>query len=79
MPVTLSLQAGQIDLTIEALSQLTPGSILTATGEPVGHATLYHGHQPVARGELVDVDGRLGVQLTSVLLPVSSGKTEQAG
>ncbi|MEI8632333.1 FliM/FliN family flagellar motor switch protein [Vibrio sp. PP-XX7] len=63
-PVTLTLQAGQIRLTLNELSQLHVGSVLTATGELPGHATLYHGRQPVAQGELVDVDGQLGIQIS---------------
>ncbi|MGR2741018.1 FliM/FliN family flagellar motor switch protein [Billgrantia sp. Q4P2] len=67
--VTLSLNAGAISLTLKELSQLQEGSILVATGEAPGYATLYHRQRPVARGELVEVEGRLGVQLTQVLLP----------
>ncbi|MDH2435706.1 FliM/FliN family flagellar motor switch protein [Pokkaliibacter sp. MBI-7] len=68
-PVTLTLQAGQIAMTLKELGQLQVGNVLIATGEPLGHATLYHRQQPVARGELVEVEGRLGVQISSVLLP----------
>jgi type III secretion protein Q len=68
--LTLSLQAGEISLSLAELAQLEEGSVLVAAGEAPGHATLYHRQRPIARGELVDVEGRLGVQLTQILLPV---------
>lgn len=74
--ITLSLQAGEVSLSLEELSQLQEGSILTATGEAPGYATLYHHRRPIARGELVEVEGRLGLQLTQVLLPP---QTDDAG
>lgn len=67
--VTLSLQAGEISLSLKELAQLQEGSVLVATGESAGYATLYHHRRPIARGELVEVEGRLGLQLTQVLLP----------
>ncbi|TDO98246.1 FliM/FliN family flagellar motor switch protein [Marinomonas balearica] len=66
--VTLTLNAGTISTTFEELSQLDVGSLLVATGERAGYATLYHNQQAVARGELINVEGRLGVQLTQVFL-----------
>lgn len=66
--IALTVCAGEVSLSLQELSQLHVGSVLTATGEMPGHATLYRGNTAVARGELVEVDGRLGVQLTQVLL-----------
>ena len=66
--ITLSLCAGEVSLSLHELSQLRVGSTLTAIGEMPGHATLYKGNIAVAHGELVEVDGRLGVQLTQILL-----------
>ncbi|MDW6001967.1 FliM/FliN family flagellar motor switch protein [Vibrio mangrovi] len=77
-PVTLKLQAGQITMSLKELSQIHVGSVLVATGEAAGHATLYHGHHPIARGELVEVEGRLGIQLTSVSLTSQSASSSQS-
>ena len=71
------LQKGQVNLPLISrlagielyFTQMRVGNVLIATGEPLGYATLYHRQQPVARGELVEVGGRLGVQISSVLLP----------
>lgn len=66
--VSLSLQAGEVTLSLKELSQLHIGSVLTAAGEAPGQATLFKGRTPIARGDLVEVEGRLGIQLTQVLL-----------
>jgi type III secretion protein Q len=73
-PVTLKLQAGQVTMTLQELQQIHVGSVLVASGEAAGCATLYHGQYPIARGELVDVEGRLGIQLTSVSFPSQKGQ-----
>ncbi|WP_277394973.1 FliM/FliN family flagellar motor switch protein [Pseudomonas viridiflava] len=40
------------------------GSVLTFNGCTPGHAMLHHGERVLAHGELVDVEGRLGLQIT---------------
>ncbi|MBX9447470.1 type III secretion system cytoplasmic ring protein SctQ [Dickeya chrysanthemi] len=65
-PLTLALtvRCGYLTLTLQDLQQLAPGSVLTLQQATPGEATLYHGEQPLALGELVDVEGRLGLQIT---------------
>ncbi|NPE72830.1 FliM/FliN family flagellar motor switch protein, partial [Dickeya dadantii] len=65
-PLTLALtvRCGYLTLTLQDLQQLAPGTVLTLQQATPGEATLYHGEQPLALGELVDVDGRLGLQIT---------------
>lgn len=64
MSLELTLRCGTLILTLGDLRRLAPGTVLEVTGTLPGHATLCHGERVVAEGELVDVDGRLGLQLT---------------
>lgn len=66
IPVQLTVELGQTRLRIEELIGLRPGTILDLdrrAGEPVD--LRIQGHL-VARGEVVLVDGGLGVQITSL-------------
>jgi type III secretion protein Q len=64
MPLELTLRCGALILSLGDLRRLVPGTILEVMGTLPGHATLCHGERVVAEGELVDIDGRLGLQLT---------------
>jgi type III secretion protein Q len=64
--VEVSACAGSVTLSVRELIELAPGQVL-AMGRPVGGAVeLRVGRQVVGRGELVDVDGELGVRVLSV-------------
>ncbi|KAF1032693.1 MAG: Type III secretion protein HrcQb [Pseudomonas sp.] len=63
----LTVRAGGVSLSLEALQHLAPGSVVGISGIAPGEATLCHGERVVAHGELVDVDGRLGLQITRVV------------
>ncbi len=54
-------------MTLAELRRLDAGTILEVSGIAPGHATLCHGEQVVAEGELVDVEGRLGLQITRLV------------
>jgi len=64
LPVALTLRCGSLNLTLDELRRLDSGSVLEVHGVTPGHASLCHGEQVVAEGELVDVEGRLGLQIT---------------
>jgi flagellar motor switch/type III secretory pathway protein FliN len=65
VPVVCRL--GQVELTLAELVQLAPGAIV-ALGQPLGGVVdLCAGDRVVARGELVDVDGELGVRVTELV------------
>ena len=68
LPLNLTIESGQLSLTVEDLKKLAVGSLLTAAGTAPGQALLRYEGQTVARGELVDIEGRLGLQITSVEL-----------
>lgn len=69
LPVDLTVEFGRTRLTLGTLMQVGCGSTVslnTLAGEPVNaldNAT------PVAQGEVIDTDGRLGVRLTDILTP----------
>ena len=66
LPITLSLTLGQITLTHAEAQALLPGSVVK-TGIPAGgQVHLMAGGQVVARGELVDIQGELGVRILRV-------------
>ncbi|GGM31089.1 FliM/FliN family flagellar motor switch protein [Pseudomonas asuensis] len=64
LPLELSLRCGRLTLSLDALQRLGSGTVLEVGGIAPGQATLCYGEQVVAEGELVDVDGRLGLQIT---------------
>jgi type III secretion protein Q len=64
LPLELTLRCGRLTLSLDALRRLGSGTILEVGGTTPGYATLCYGEQVVAEGELVDVDGRLGLQIT---------------
>ncbi|KAA8712079.1 FliM/FliN family flagellar motor switch protein [Pseudomonas cannabina] len=67
LALDLTLRCGQIKLTLAELRRLDAGTILEVAGIAPGYATLCHGERVVAEGELVDVDGRLGLQITRMV------------
>ncbi|MFP1768618.1 FliM/FliN family flagellar motor switch protein [Lonsdalea quercina] len=67
LPLTLTVRCGHLSLTLQALQQLACGSVVPVQQTLPGEAMLYHGEVPLARGELVEVAGRLGLQITQRL------------
>lgn len=67
LPLSLSVRCGQLKLTLGELQQLGPGSMVMINNVTPGEAMLCHGDYPLAKGELVDVEGRLGLQITHML------------
>lgn len=67
LELDLTLRCGELRLTLAELRRMDAGTILEVSGIAPGHATLCHGEQVVAEGELVDVEGRLGLQITRLV------------
>ncbi|MGP2449439.1 FliM/FliN family flagellar motor switch protein [Pantoea stewartii subsp. indologenes] len=68
LPLSLEVRCGRTRLTLGELQHLQPGSVLTLDNMTPGEADLYYGETLIAQGELVDVEGQLGLQLTRLLL-----------
>ena len=64
LPLTLTLRCGSLELTLGDLRRIAAGTVLPVNGVTPGFATLCHGERVVAEGELVSVEGRLGLQIT---------------
>lgn len=64
LPVTLHLRCGSLTMTLTELQHLASGSVLTLRDVVPGQAWLYYGDIALASGDLVDVEGRLGLQIT---------------
>lgn len=67
LPLALTLRCGHLKLTLGELNRLSVGSTVIADNVQPGEAILCHGDFPLAKGELVDVEGRLGLQITHML------------
>jgi type III secretion system YscQ/HrcQ family protein len=66
IPVELSVELGRLTMSVGELSALVAGSVLVS-GIPAGQpVTLRAGAKIIARGELVVVDGELGVRIASL-------------
>ncbi|MEQ1931267.1 MAG: flagellar motor switch protein FliN [Parvularculaceae bacterium] len=67
VPVKISAVLGKKRMTVAELMKLTPGAVIELdrrVGEPID---LYVNDRLVARGELVLVDGALGVTMTEIV------------
>jgi type III secretion system YscQ/HrcQ family protein len=66
-PIELQLELARFQLTLGELQRVAPGDVLV-TGRRLGQAvTLRAAGRPFAEGELVNVEGEVGVRITRVL------------
>lgn len=68
LSMALNVRCGTLNLTLGELRNLAPGAVLGLGGYAPGMAGLYYGDRPIGQGQLVEVDGRLGLQLTRVMV-----------
>ncbi len=66
LPVTLEVELARVDLPLSEIARLEPGAALSLGLDRRGLVTLRVGDRAVARGELVDVDGAVGVRILSL-------------
>ncbi len=66
LPLPFTLRCGNLRLSLGALRDLAPGMLLSVPEATPGQASLCYGERPVAQGELVEVEGRLALQITRV-------------
>lgn len=67
LSMALNVRCGTLNLTLGELRNLAPGAVLGISGYAPGMAGLYYGDRPIGQGQLVEVYGRLGLQLTRVM------------
>lgn len=66
LPIRLEVELARIEVTLSELAALVPGAALPLGLDRRGLVTLRAGERAVARGELVDVDGAVGVRVLSL-------------
>jgi len=66
LPVELTVELGRVKLSARDVLELRPGAVLELDRPLGGPVELYAGGRLVARGELVDVEGQLGVRVTEL-------------
>jgi type III secretion system YscQ/HrcQ family protein len=67
LPVQITCEIGRITLSAREVLELRPGSVLPVGRPLAGPVDLTAGGRVIARGELVDVEGEIGVRVTEVL------------
>ena len=66
LPVVLDLELASVPVPLRDVARIAPGAVLLLGLDRDGHVTLRIGERAVARGELVDVDGAVGVRILSM-------------
>ena len=66
VPVELAIELGRIELRVRELAALAPGRVISARLPVGGEVALRAGDRTVAVGELVDIEGELGVRVLRV-------------
>lgn len=66
VPVTLSFEMGAVALTLSELKSLAPGSVLSIAGALPPQVSICAGGHRIGNGELVELDGRLGVEIRRI-------------
>jgi hypothetical protein len=67
LDLPLAIVAGDVTLSARALLELTPGQVLSLGRTLGGPVELRAGARTLARGELVEIDGELGVRITELV------------
>ena len=67
IPITVSIELSQMQLTIAQIGALRDGEVLELNKGPGELVDLLVSGRLIARGELVDVDGELGVRIRSLV------------
>jgi type III secretion protein Q len=65
-PITLAVEIARVTVTLGELARLEPGAGLPLAVTKEGTVVLRAGERAIARGQLVEIDGALGVRLTQI-------------
>lgn len=66
LPVQLEVDLGPVPVPLRDLARLEPGAVLPLGLDPRGRVALRLGDRILARGDLVDLDGGVGVRIAAV-------------
>jgi type III secretion system YscQ/HrcQ family protein len=67
LPVELTCELARFTLSAAEILALAPGAVLPLGRPPGAPVELLAGRRVIARGELVDVDGEVGVRVLEVV------------
>jgi hypothetical protein len=67
LDIPLAIVAGDVTMSARALLELTPGQVLSLGRTLGGPVELRAGARTLARGELVEIEGELGVRITELV------------
>jgi type III secretion protein Q len=68
LPITLEVELARVEISVGELARLEPGAALPLPVDRRGLVTLRAGERAVARGELVEIEGAVGVRILSLEL-----------
>jgi type III secretion protein Q len=66
LPVRLAFDVGRLDIPLGQMKQLAAGAVLELGRAATGVVTISANGNRIGRGELVDVDGSLGVRIINL-------------
>jgi type III secretion protein Q len=66
LPVVLDVELASVPVPLRDIARIAPGAVLLLGLDRDGRVTLRIGERAVARGELVDVDGSVGVRVLAM-------------
>lgn len=66
LPIRLEIELARVEVSLSELARLEPGAALPLALDRRGLVTLRAGERTIGRGELVDVDGAVGVRVLSL-------------
>jgi type III secretion system YscQ/HrcQ family protein len=67
LPVQITCEIGRVTLSAKEVLELRPGAVLPVGRPLAGPVDLTAGGRVLARGELVDVEGEIGVRITEIV------------
>ena len=67
LPVQITCEIGRVTLSAREVLELRPGTVLPVGRPLAGPVDLTAGGRVLARGELVDVEGEIGVRITEIV------------
>jgi len=68
LPITLSIELSRISLEISSILQLKRGSIIELNRSPTDLVDIVASGQKIGAGELVDIEGQLGVRIAALTI-----------
>ena len=66
VPISLVVEVGKIQITLDKLLKLKPGNIIDLSVQPEFSVNLVANNSPVARGQLIQIGDVIGVKITEI-------------